>query len=258
MASTHGTTRPAAFTYCLQQLPVRDEIVFKSVLRVLQGKTRHAWEHTDASGADLVIRGAATAQADAPATFSHSHTGAHPDINVSTSAGTACRALAWPLRIADLIHCLDQAGDEIAGLARRAVPSRQANPPAPVAQPVPPDAGPLTASQRMTLVRWPGPDLLQRDIRFLKLATMLTGQPVSVLEMAERSGFPAALCRDFAEALQAASLVRLLGDGTAGAGGRHAADSAARASGRPHPAAQPGLIARIRQRLEMIVGAPAR
>ncbi|MDO9405228.1 MAG: hypothetical protein Q7T87_14440 [Polaromonas sp.] len=248
MAETASAGRSTAFTYSLHQLPVRDEIVFKSVLRVLQGKTRHHWEHTDSVGADLLIRATAPVSS-APADFSHSHSGAHPDISVSTAAGTGCRALAWPLRIADLINCLDQAGDEIAAMARRALAPSMAP-----AETTPPGAMPPT--YRMTLVRWPGPALLQRDIRYLKLATMLTGQPVSLLEMAGRSGFPLAFCREFTDALQAESLVRVLGDSAAPAGSRSADGS--RAASRPHPAAQPGLIARIRMRLEMIVGTPAK
>ena len=253
MADTHFASRSSALTYSLRQLPVRDEIVFKSVLRVLQGKTRHAWEHTDAAGAELLICGAGALAGGSELNAGPAFSGSHPGIQISTAAGTGSRALAWPLRIADLISCLDLAGDEILSRPRSAVPVPLAPEPG---MPAPASAAvaSIPASQPITLIRWPGPALLKRDARYLKLATMLTGQPVTLMEMAERSGLPLALCREFAELLKAELLIRRVDEpspavrplsvGTAGPV-RAAAASA-----------QPGLIARIRLRLEMFVGTP--
>lgn len=255
--SSLQNTRPGAFTYTLHELASRDEVVFKSVLRVLQGKTRHAWQHTEGGDADVVVRSRGCAAPAPSSDFGHSQPVAHPDITVSTAGGTACRVLAWPLRIAELIDCLDQAGDEIASLARRVLPQASAATAAPAAATARPDTGAvpprwaLPATQRMVLTRWPGQALLQRDVRYLKLATVLTGQPVSLLEMAERTGFELQLCRDFVNALHAESLVRLLDGAVRPA---HANPAAAQAQ---RPGAQPGLIARIRLRLEMIIRAPA-
>ena len=268
MPSLQASPHSGVFTYKLQELATRDEIVFKSVLRVLQGKTRHAWQHTDATDADVVVRSRAHAGAAPSGDFGHSQPAAHPDITISTSGSSACRVLAWPLRIADVIDCLDQAGEEIANLARRVLPgasalSSPASAPAwPCATPAPfapsgfNGADDLPTNQRMVLTRWPGPALLQRDMRYIKLATVLTGQPVNLVEMASRTGFELQLCRSFVDALRAESLVRLLESSALPAKGPQPVAASASAA-QQRASAQPGLIARIRLRLEMIVRTPA-
>ncbi|RZL64913.1 MAG: hypothetical protein EOP81_06530 [Variovorax sp.] len=256
------------FTYSLREVASRDEIVFKSVLRVLQGKTRHAWQHIDGD-ADLVVRSRFHAETGPQNEFGHSsghsHPGTHPDLSIGVAGSPASRVLAWPLRIADVIECLDQAGDEIMRMARRALPGgaeQAAHRPTPATPAVP--AGVritedvtsevFPANRRMVLTRWPGPGLLQRDLRYIKLAAMLTGQPVNLLEMASRSGFDMQLCRDFVHALRAESLIRVL-DGTPATPAVQALEQPRPPMRRINPP-QPGLIARIRQRLEMIVGSP--
>lgn len=279
-------------TYTLRQLAPRDEIVFKSVVNVLHGKTRHQWQHTGAADADLVVLGS---QGEARATPVMP---GHAVIQVFTDhSDHGPQALSLPLRIADVIQCLDRAGDEVrrqsprplaapgsqpaaapAGLlatsatpvssttAAIAAPPQmaQAQPqpvPQPDAQPEPavaptpamlptraatPQAAGNGGWHRVSLLRWPDPALLQEDLRFIKLATVMTGHPLTLPELAARTQFPPALCHRFVAALQDRGLLRVTGDLPPVVTVRPAQSSAPQ-----------GLLARIRARLEMIVRAPA-
>jgi hypothetical protein len=233
--------RTPSFTYTLRQVCPRDEIVFKSVVRVLQGKTRHAWQHTDGANADLLVLGTQAAGSQAgPAELA-----AQVVIRVSASAAADSPELHLPVRVADLISHLDHAGDKIAGRAAQCAGARTVQAAEPAHEPV---------HERMSLSRWPDPALLQGDIRYLKLAAALTGQPVNIVELAARTGFPLVLCQSFVDAMKGVGLLRVR-DGAASANAQAAA-SAPRLH-IPPPPAHPGLIARIRSRLEMLVGTPS-
>ncbi len=243
MIDAPSGVRVPPFTYTLRQVCQRDEIVFKSVVRVLQGKTRHVWQHTDGANADLLVLGTQAAGSQAgPAELA-----AQVVIHVSASAGPDSPELHLPVRVADLISHLDHAGDELAGRATQCTVARavQIQPTEPVHEPL---------GERVSLARWPEPALLQGDIRYLKLAAALTGQPVSIIELAARTEFPLLLCQTFVDGMKAVGLLRVR-DGMAPAH-TQAAPPAPRAHNPPPPAA-PGLIARIRSRLEMLVGTPA-
>lgn len=264
-----ATSLHPSHTYTLRQLPMRDEIVFKSVIRVLQGKTRHTWVHSDTQDAELVLLGDQLPDGAAPAaTAGIEKLSGRAVIHVSAHAGAGFRGLAWPLRIADVIEQLDMAGDLIA--ARMAT---QASRPAAVAvaqqqaavherqQPAPVQAlsSHVPADQRVSLSRWPEANLLQRDMRYIKLATVLTGKPVSIIELADRTHYPLQLCQNFVDALNAGALVRVMSDLRELPLGQMAGHNQAAMNGgyapvrKTHPAEHHGLIARIRSRLEMIV-----
>ncbi|MCY1165357.1 hypothetical protein D9M73_52630 [compost metagenome] len=241
--SSHGARASTpAFTYTLRRIPPRDEIVFKSVVRVLQGKTRHTWQHTDAADADLVVMGMQVPGQQA----GFLHVAGHALIQVSTMAGAVgadFHGLTLPLRIADVIDYLDGAGDEIAShMARPAGPG--------VVQAA--AAVHVPFNQRVSLTRWPELALLQGDVRYLKLATVLTGLPVSITELAARTQFPLQLCQTFVDALKASGLVRVTDDQREVPVGQRVSPSGAQPQ-KPHPGGHHGLIARIRSRLEMFV-----
>lgn len=233
-----GASTPS-FTYTLRQIASRDEIVFKSVVRVLQGKTRHVWQHTDGPDANLFVLGTQTTGEPSMSADSAGHV----VIQVSASAGVDFHGLSLPLRIADVISHLDQAGDEIASRV-----ARPAGPPTVYAP------APVLFNQRVSLARWPEPALLQRDSRYLKLATALTGQPVSITELANRTQFPLVLCQTFVDALRAVGLLRVMDEVRDAPGHVHTAAPTAQ---RTPIVEHPGLIARIRSRLEMLVRTPA-
>ena len=238
------------FTYTLRHLGPRDEIVFRSVIRVLHGKTRHSWLYLDHGTADLVLMGDQPADAASPSAVL---TG-QAVIHVNSAGGHDLNALSWPIRTADLVTHMDLAGDQLARRCEESTAALSGAAPACAPQPAAPASRPLSAEQCMGLLRWPDAVLLQRDARFIKLATLLTGRPVKMAELMERSNCPLEVCQQFVEVLDSAGLLRMT----------HTPEAAALPAFKPAALTQQparseshGLLARIRLRLEMIVRAPA-
>jgi len=71
-------------------------------------------------------------------------------------------------------------------------------PPAPVAK---------TESSQFRLLRWPPAALVRRDPTRTRLAAMLTRAPISVEELAQRSGQSLQACLNFVNALQSVGLI---------------------------------------------------
>jgi hypothetical protein len=256
-----ATATVPAYTYTVRQLAQRDEMVFKSVVRVLQGKTRHNWMHTENPDADLVLIGD---QMPANTSAGAETIGGSAVIHISATAGPGFNGLTLPLRIGDVIAQMDTAGDVIGS---RGGHGHAQTVTAPLSQPaalavashVQPYRESVPADMRVSLSRWPEATLLQRDIRYLKLATVMTGQPVSIAELAARTQFPIQLCQGFVDALKACQMVRVIGELREVQTSPHIA-SAIEYANKPRPVAPSqhgGLIARIRSRLEMIVGTAA-
>lgn len=247
-----ATATVPAYTYTVRQLAQRDEMVFKSVVRVLQGKTRHNWMHTDHPDADLVLIGD---QLPASTGGGAETVPGSAVIHISATGGPGFNGLTLPLRIGDVIAQMDHAGDVIAsrGGSSRAQQAVAVSQPAPLAPHVQPFRDSVPSDLRVSLSRWPEPALLQRDIRYLKLATVMTGQPVSIVELAARTQFPIQLCQGFVDALKACQMVRVIGELREVPVVSHVS-AAIEFAQKPRPAQHGGLIARIRSRLELIVG----
>jgi hypothetical protein len=242
-----ATVANSAYSFTLRQVTPRDELVFKSAVRVLQGRTCHQWLYTDdRQAADLVVLGDCLPDR-APRMEDLL---ARNTLRISATVRDGFEGLSLPLRIDDVLVQLDKAGRQIAKreTAHKPVSKTASNTALP---------SPARASQhdrtptnaRVVLTRWPEVALLQRDIRYLKLAAILTGQPVSIAELAARTQFPIQLCRGFVDALRACQLVRVLDD-------QHGLKMPVQTPTHGHkPESAPlGLIARIRSRLGMFTG----
>lgn len=250
----------ASFTFTLRQLGQRDEIVLKSVIRLLQSKTMHTWLHCDDSNANLLLLGD---QPKAGRASMGLTSGQQAVVHFNSAGRREANALAWPIRTDELLRRLNEAGEQ---LGRRHQQPSAGLPAGPAQQSAAP-SGSSGASllQRLSLLRWPDAALLQRDPRFTKLATMLTGRPVHLVDLAARSATPLDVCQGFADLLTAAGLLRVAEPAalaqTAGAQAGFATPSPRPPPTSPtiRPAVQAprGLISRIRQRLEMIIGSPA-
>lgn len=252
-----ATVAAPVYSFTLRSVASRDELVFKSVVRVLQGKTRHQWHHTDDRQADLVLLGDHLSDF-APLT---DDLGGRCVIHMSATAGYGFHGLSLPLRIADVIAQLDQAGDDIGRRSGNRAPATGTTATTTTTTvttiTASRDGGADLSAQRVALTRWPEAALLQRDIRYLKLATALTGQPVSIVELAARTQFPIQLCQGFVDTLKAGHLVRVLGGLAEGGELQMAGHGASINYTRKPETAHHGLIARIRSRLELFVGTSA-
>lgn len=111
------------------------------------------------------------------------------------------------------------------------------------------------------MLRWPPAAVLEAPIR-LRLATLMSNRPASVLSLQQRSPATRQECADFMADLQRAGLLERLHAAPANAGALMAAASPDSVSPDRRPAApardpvQPGLLARIRNRLGLQPAGP--
>ena len=266
-----GKPARASLSFNVEGLSARDEVLVKSLIRLLGHRTHQQWTfQADPAQAALHLRDADTA----PATVAlHS---AVPVLVVGRTDPGQGAFLRLPPHADEFEQLLNRLGTQILqaqALATRAQVERAE--PAPPSVPVP---QPLSDGS-FRLVRWPPAALLGEPWR-TKLATLMVGQALPLDVLHQRSGVTLADCTAFVRELQQAGLVReaVAASPTAGrasaralaaapaaapgVGGAGAAVSIANGpallpipSSLPTPPkAQPGLLARIRARLGFHAG----
>ena len=220
--STLASTAPGVqLTFSFEGLTDKDQTLFKSFVRLLNHRTHQTWTH-QANGADVRVVADKHPAAGTEATA--------PTLVLGAGAASHKYHVSLPIHADALELALNQIGHGI-------LDHRRGRPAAP--------AG-IVPGDRIRLARWPSAALLNSRER-LRLATLMTGRPMSLAEMKERSGVAEAVCSDFMSALEQAGV--LLHDAphdTVPSALEPAARTAARASG--------GLLARIRSRLGLGAG----
>ena len=113
---------PFERTFALRGLGVRDATVFKSMVKLLAGKTRDRWTCVDNPQADLlVVSGNAPVQAAAGQAAPRP--GTQQVIRVEAAErGARADALVLPLRAEEVCAQLDRAGERLAAIPPRSVP----------------------------------------------------------------------------------------------------------------------------------------
>lgn len=100
----------ASYTFTTRQLGQRDEIVLKSVVRLLQSKTRHTWLYCEDSNADLLLLGDQPNAGQASAGLA---AGQQAVVHFNSAGCREANALAWPIRTDELLRRLDEAGEQL-------------------------------------------------------------------------------------------------------------------------------------------------
>jgi hypothetical protein len=166
------------YTYGFAHMSLRDQVVFKSIVGLLGGRTRARWQHVEQGPADLLVEGeedhGAASTRIAPSQLLL-HVGGHPT--------SECLQVHWPLRASEVFECLQQAA---ARIGQRRAP----------------------ADMPLRLTRWPTTEHLRGDARFIRLATLLLGRSMSLQELVARSGVEPGTCEAFVAALAGADLLR--------------------------------------------------
>jgi hypothetical protein len=183
---------PIELYYAVRRLKVRDELVLKSIVRILHGQTRHNWLYSPELTADLVIVGPAREVDDCP-----------------DSALVNCLIMSVgrselshqnstvDLRVGDVLSRLNELGDQI-------VASRSNHRVAAAAQ----QQHDSSRDERYALVRWPDWALMQEDRSYLRIATVLAARPVGLRELANKADAEVALCVEFLRKLHERNLLR--------------------------------------------------
>lgn len=232
----------ALLSFSVEGLPPREELLLKSLVRLLDHRTHQHWAWK-AGQADLrVVGGQASVETGDSATAVPVLAIGQPD------AQRGGHFLPLPLHADELEHTLNRLGAMVVharGLGLAA-----------------PD-GHIAEDEEFRLLRWPPAALLETPAR-VRLATLMTGRPTSLQLLRQRSGFAPQDCLDFLADLRRADLLESARQPASIAVGAapimlsapSAPDSVLPADSRPQALArdtvQPGLLARIRNRLGLL------
>jgi hypothetical protein len=220
--SNPGEAASASLTFSFEGVGDKEQTLFKSFVRLLTHRTHQRWSHQPRGG-DLLVVADGHAAAAAPAA---------PTLVLGTVPARRSHYLCLPIHADDLETMLNVLGGLV--VARRRGRSGAA-------------AAALQPGERVRLLRWPSATLLTSRDR-IRLATLMTGKPMSVADVQRRSGIAEAVCSDFMQDLDRAGV--LLRDLPTEPVPLEARPSRA-------AAAAPGLLARIRSRLGLaLTGRP--
>lgn len=213
----HHERQRNELSYSLHGLCDREMNLFKSFVRLVDHLTHQHWTCTQGEG-QLRVVGAAVA-----GTFMAS---AAPVLVVGTVGPSNSHAIGLPIHANDLERELNLLGDLIEARGPAAI--------------VATSLGTYTAkpNDRVLLTRWPTPKLLTTRDR-IRLATLMTGRPLTLRDIHTRSGVPEGLCSEFITELARTGMLKC----------EHS-DTPPRNTTPPSTAViQGGLLARIRLRL---------
>jgi hypothetical protein len=229
--SSTPSTR-AALSFTLQGLPFKEELLFKSIVRLLDHRTHQSWLHySEAEGrkADLVV---VTEDSEPLPDFSGCG-GTQRVLTLGTAGAGRDGFLCRPLHSDAVEAELNRVGMQIMYSRQNS----QGQAPA------------MLAAIPLRLLRWPSAGLVGTRER-MRLATLLTSQPMNLTTLQQRSGLDASVCATFVTDLEKAGYLSTLAPLAASP-----QDAVARPNGEAKDSApavrtiRPGLISRIRTRL---------
>lgn len=234
----------ALLSFSVEGLPPREELLFKSLVRLLDHRTHQHWAWK-IDRADLRVVGEALSPgSENPA----------PPVPVlavgQVDPQRGGHFLTLPLHADALEQTLNRLGAMVVHARGLGLAAAEAV---------------LADDAEFRLLRWPPAALLEAPHR-IRLATLMTGRPTSLGVLRQRSGMGAQECLDFIADLRRSGLIENVADAAQAAPHTAAAASASAQSpdgSQPEPApsalardpVQPGLLARIRSRLGLLATA---
>jgi hypothetical protein len=184
-----------ALSYSLEGLAARDEMLFKSLVRLLDHLTVQKWIYRPASPdyrVDLLV----VAEWYPPTVFQHSHRVGQPVLSVGKGVDRDLY-LSWPVQPLRLQAELNRIG----GVAiLHQIHDAQA--------PLGPVHGNSDgdSNQLFRLKQWP-PSRFLAGVGRMRLATLLTGRGMTLQELQQRSSLQMSVCRAFVSDLDKARLL---------------------------------------------------
>ncbi|MGJ7530482.1 hypothetical protein [Variovorax sp. GB1P17] len=219
----------ALLSFSVEGLPPREELLFRSLVRLLDHRTHQHWAWK-AGSADLRVVGEPLAAEEDPAK-------AVPVLAVGlVDPQRGGHFLALPLHADVLEHTLNSLGAMVVHARGLGLAS---------------SAGHIGQDDEFRLLRWPHAALLEAPLR-IRLATLMTGRPTTLLLLQQRSGFAQQDCLDFLLDLRRADLLESTRQAPASAPTPEAPPVESRPAALARDPVQPGLLARIRSRLGLL------
>jgi hypothetical protein len=192
MSSMSAVVERKALKFSTEGLPAREELVFKSLVRLLAGRTQHVWRYSP-QAAELHVLAEGLSNTSAPANpKSHQQVLILGEVSQSIRPGYLC----IPIRAIELEDELNRIGKLLASATPVESPQLVA----------------LRTSKTpsydvpVRLLRWPPAHLIAAPGR-IRLATLLTGKAMTLTALHQKSGQDMAVCRQFLSAMHAAMLL---------------------------------------------------
>ncbi len=222
----------STLTFSVEGMPAREELLFKSFVRLLDHLTHQQWSYQPAAAAqriDLLV----VADGVQPTQYQGEGQPPQPVLRLGSSGGNGHGYLSWPLKPGALESELNRLGG--LSITQRGAQHVQAL-----------FTGAATGERTvidtsidsMRLSQWPPAHLLA-GVGRMRLATLLTGKAMKLDELHRRSALPVDVCQAFVLDLQRANLLM----------SRSPAAQPAYSQPAIKKVAQPGLLDRIRMRL---------
>lgn len=221
----------ALLTFSIEGLAAREAVLLKSLVRLLDHRTHQHWSWKEELADLRVVGDQFQAVDEDPAR-------AVPVLNVGHIDPQRGHFLALPLHTDALESVLNRLGAMVVHARGLGIAAPEEN---------------LTEGDEFRLSQWPPAALLETPAR-MKMATLLTGRPASLAALQHRSAATPKDCADFLSALKEAGLIETVVSGMAPQAGP-ASDTQTAAplvSALARPPVQPGLLARIRNRLGLL------
>ena len=192
----------AILKFSVEGLPAREELLFKSYMRLLGHATLHAWLYS-AHPRNVRIN----VRVDLRIVAEGLDVTLIPQAQHVLTLGTIDRRrddyLCLPVRADELEQALNRLGALILSSRFISTPLRQTE------QTIIGAHGLFNSSESVRLLRWPPVALLGSPGR-MRLATLMTGQPMTLTALQQRSGLPAQVCIEFVNDLKRAGFVGCL------------------------------------------------
>ena len=235
--------------FSIEGITPRDELLLKSLVRILNHRTEHTWQYTAECSdeqVDLRVIGDGSLNGIELRTQHY----LHDDLIRSTAQQSEVGFLALPLRANLLELELNRLGQLIkTRLEDRSAPSSKPIPGTTSSTaPIPPELVPIFKAPLVRLSRWPSANLLNSAEK-LKMATLLVGRSITAAGLAEASNYSLSLCNEFINELRNNDLV--IEDSTPVIGREKISPSDVLTDGKSPRIANParGLLSLIRNRL---------
>jgi hypothetical protein len=194
-----SVSQRAQFNFAVEGLSAREELLLKSMIRLLDHRTKHAWSY-DTDSADLWIVDQVT---NVPGQAKQRRL--QPKIVILNTLQSAesvsspsSGAVALRLNAKILEETLNQAGDSLIGLVQIEHDVSKVA----VASPS------LSVSnlESYRLSRWPTSHMLVNPTH-IRIAALLVGTPLTITQIADKSGKDLAMCQVFIDQLKQAGLL---------------------------------------------------
>lgn len=219
MLISHMLKERDHISYCISGMAARDQIVFKSLMRLLAPRLAHAWIYMPKG--ELAVVGNPPNLAEGQSLQSHCLTmdDAQTSLSIGVSSDNSMHHLRLPIQANVMEVQLNAIGAEIASVRMTGVrqaanaQSLQVMETQPQALPMleaPPKELPLTAdfAGKLFLKRWPAQHLL-RGAGHVRMATILLRPSTTMKDFLSLSGQPPEHCLQFLHELRTFEFLRI-------------------------------------------------